>query len=116
MDCRCPLASVSHPAPAPASTSSRPATSLGEIVLGEEQETDEGFEEPLTISQLEFCLFNKSDEETLFWSNQPEAGEGDYESDVVGEIGGPQTHRRLPRDPVGFVPKSDTSKGRVRHV
>ena len=46
-------------------------------------ELDEGFVEPLTISQLEFCLFNESNEETTFWSNQPEGGDGDYESDVV---------------------------------
>ena len=43
------LASVTHPAPSPALTSVRTATSLGEMGLGEDTEADEGFVEPLTI-------------------------------------------------------------------
>ena len=99
------LASVTHTAPALASTSSRPATSLGEMALGVEQENYEGFEEPLTVSPLEFCLFNESDEETLFWSNQPKAGEGDYDNDVVGEMGGPQDSPASPEGPCWFCSK-----------
>ena len=46
------LASVTHPARSPsAPTLSRPATSLKEMGLGVEEEVDEGFVEPMTISQ-----------------------------------------------------------------
>ena len=49
------LASVTHPAPSPAPTSVRTAPSLGQMGLGDDEEADEGFVEPLTISQLKFC-------------------------------------------------------------
>jgi hypothetical protein len=40
---------------------------VGEIrEVGVEEEDEDGFVEPLTISQMDFCLFNESDEESIF--------------------------------------------------
>ena len=65
------LASVTHPVSVTstsASTSSSRASNLvGEIrEVGVEEEDEDGFVEPLTISQMDFCLFNESDEESIF--------------------------------------------------
>ena len=54
------LASITHLAPSSTpSTSARASNLVGEIGL-EFEDVDEGFVEPLTISQIEFCLFNEA--------------------------------------------------------
>ena len=97
------LASVSHPAPASASSSSssfsRNTGLVGELVeAGEEEEgEDEGFVEPLTIAEMDFCLLNESDEESIFWESQPDGSE---DPETVGEmIGSPQNSPASPEGP-----------------
>ena len=56
---------------------------MGEMGLTEELEDE--YVEPLTIAQMEFCIFNEEQEETDFWDSQsvlPEEEEG-----VIGELG-----------------------------
>ena len=53
--------------------------------MGLDEDLEEGFVEPLTISQIEFCIFNEEQEETDFWDSQSvsqEEGEG-----FLGELG-----------------------------
>ena len=50
---------------------------------GEEEDEDEGFVEPLTVAQMDFCLLNKSDEESIFWESQPDGSE---DPETVGEM------------------------------
>ena len=98
------LASVTHPAPSSTpSTSTKTSNLVGEMGLGFEEE-DEGFVEPLTISQIEFCLFNEADDETAFWNNQPDGSEADVEGDLVGEMAGagPQNSPASPEGPCWF--------------
>ena len=99
------LASVTHPASLTSSTTSstRNSTLVGEMIgLGVEEEDDEGFVEPLTISQIEFCLFNEADDETAFWNNQPDGSE-DMEGEMVGEmVGAPQNSPASPEGPCWF--------------
>ena len=97
------LASVSHPAPASASSSSSSFSRssgglVGELLeAGEEEDEDEGFVEPLTIAQMDFCLLNESNEESIFWESQPDGSE---ESETVGEMGGsPQNSPASPEGP-----------------
>ena len=65
---------------------------------------DKGFVEPLTISQIEFCLFNEAEDETAFWSSQPDGSEAEGEGDLVGEMAGagPQNSPASPEGPCWF--------------
>ena len=65
---------------------------------------DKGFVEPLTISQIEFCLFNEAEDETAFWRSQPDGSEADGEGDLVGEMAGagPQNSPASPEGPCWF--------------
>ena len=59
------LASISHPAPAVTTTAK--VETVGELrgqSWGGESESVE--EEPLTIAQMEFCVFNETNKETVF--------------------------------------------------
>ena len=101
------LASVTHPASSASSStpSTRTSNLVGEMTgLGFEEEDDEGFVEPLTISQIEICLFNEADDETAFWNNQPDGSEADAEGEMVGEMAGaaPQNSPASPEGPCWF--------------
>ena len=76
---------------------------VGEMGL-EFKDVDEGFVEPLTISQIKFCLFNEADDERAFWSKQPDGSEADGEGDLVGEMAGagPQNSPASPEGPCWF--------------
>ena len=65
---------------------------------------DKGFVEPLTISQIEFCLFNEAEDETAFWSSQPDGSEADGEGDLVGKMdgAGPQNSPASPEGTCWF--------------
>ena len=96
------LASVTHPAPLSASSSassfSRNSGLVGEMLeAGEEEDEDEGFVEPLTVAQMDFCLLNESDEESIFWESQPDGSE---DPETVGEmVGSPQNSPASPEGP-----------------
>ena len=66
---------------------------------------DKGFVKPLTISQIEFCLFNEAEDETAFWSSQPDGSEAEGEGDLVGEMAGaaPRTPQEAQRALAGSV-------------
>ena len=71
------LASIRHPAPA--ATATAKVETVGELrgqSRGGEDESVE--EEPLSIAQMEFCVFNETNEESVFWDAQTlaEAGAG----------------------------------------
>ena len=72
---------MTHPALSSTAISSK-ASNLGEM-NAEFEEADEEFVEQLTISQIEVCLLNETDDETRFWSSQPD---GSYE-ELGGELG-----------------------------
>ena len=97
------LASISHPAPvATSSTSARSSNLVGEL-RSEFEDIDEGFVEPLTVSQIDFCVFNEEDNETVFWSDQPDGSElVDGEDYVVGEMGGAGNSPAHPEGPCWF--------------
>ena len=97
------LASITHPVSltSTSASSSRNSSLVGEMMeagVGDEED-DEGFVEPLTIEQMDFCLFNESDEESIFWENQPDGSE-DFDSGTVGEmVGAPQNSPASPEGP-----------------
>ena len=97
------LASISHPAPlATSSASARSSHLVGEM-RSEFEDIDEGFVEPLTVSQIEFCIFNEEDDETVFWSNQPDGSDlFDSEDQVVGEMAGAGNSPAHPEGPCWF--------------
>ena len=76
------LASISHPVQSPPS---KGTTSLmGE--MGSTEDFEEEEVEPLTIAQMEFCIFNEEQEETDFWDSQSLFPE-DEDEGAVGELG-----------------------------
>ncbi len=110
------LASVTHPAAsAAASTSSRASNLVGEMmdeVRDFEEEDEEDFVEPLTIAQMDFCMFNESETESTFWNNQPDGSEAsDPEGEIVGEmVGTPQNSPASPEGPCWFC----SARGHVK--
>ena len=102
------LASVTHPVSLTSTSaytsSSRNSNLVGEVrEVGVEEEDEEVFVEPLTISQMDFCLFNESDEESNFWNNQPDGSDPDPESGMIGEmVGAPQNSPASPEGPCWF--------------
>ena len=71
---------------------------MREAGVGDEED-DEGFVEPLTIEQMDFCLLNESDEESIFWENQPDGSE-DSDGRIIGEmVGAPQNSPASPEGP-----------------
>ena len=91
------LASVTHPAPSATAISSK-ASNLGEM-NAEFEEADEEFVEQLTISQIEFCLLNETDEETRFWSSQPDGSDEELGGELGEMAGGLQNSRASPDGP-----------------
>ena len=91
------LASVTHPSPSVMATSLK-ASNLGEM-NAEFEEAAEELVEQLTISQMEFCLLNESDEETLFWSSQPDGSDPDLGGELGEMAGGLQNSPASPEGP-----------------
>ena len=97
------LASISHPAPVATSSASARSSHLVGEMRSEFEDLDEGFVEPLTVSQIEFCVFNEEDNETVFWSDQPDGSElVDGEDYVVGEMAGAGNSPAHPEGPCWF--------------